>query len=465
MSFDTIQRSIQDSAPVELYEWTAVLPNLYGVSQPNTPGPLVISDDLDYPDYASASAAGWSGHGFLDGQSSVCECGSPCSSPNKSCFGFSGGGFVTKSRFQGGIGDAGGYHYLEKTFVLDPFTEYEVRAMVRKLTPGSTGFRQYGMSINSADGSGAGDDWSFAIVRGTTDGTGNLNIKFGEYDLEYGMGLLTLQFRDLSIYTTAGGGGTPEGSTTITDRLTSADRPFVFQGETFLPAMLHRTALHKGSGETSASELTVTAPRAMDLVQQFFAVDGTPSAILSLRLIRVESSDPTTYAVAFIGEAVKGDFSGASIEILCLSPEAKMKKKIPSILNQKECPWFTYDQDCRVDPGTFAMTDAEVLDIDATGKIITIDGLSAFYGTDTTYFVNGVLIRTDGSRAYIESQVGETIVLQDPMPSLIVGDLVTLVAGDDFTMNTCASRFNNAIRFGGTMVGMATKNPFEVGMQ
>jgi hypothetical protein len=253
-----------------------------------------------------------------------------------------------------------------------------------------------------------------------------------------------------------------DGSTNIVYyRFTSADRTINYLGFDWGPAELRRSNLHKGSGETAAAELVVTARRDMDFVQEHFAAEGAPSASVALKMYRIEPGQ-TGQAIPFIGDAMFGTFKQNYIDITCMTPEARLTRRIPRMLNQPRCNWFTFDEGCALNPATF-MFESVITAID--DRVITITGVDAEKDGDIGYYTGGTLIAPNGERGFIEGSVGDDIILLSRMPLLVVTDTVSLLPGDDFTLKTCHLRFGNAARFTGTTVRQPRVNPYVSGIR
>lgn len=496
MTYNTAQRSVQDSEVVELYEWTAFLPGLFGDYIPPT-GPLVVQDFLAEDD-CGGFTTGWAPHGNADGHgfpvyAGACN-GEGSDSPNLLCvspplsrfldadcnfiqlastFDWTTGvqnGIYIRSIFVGGI-TSGGYHYLEKTFGpadgIVAGQTYQVQVLGRG-TPGPPyGFRQLGMSLQMSGGVESTNrlrstSWHTLYRNVIADGAGEINVRLGDHLMEYGMREVHMYFRNLRIFAV---GGTPpdvdEGTSTRIYRFTSADRPITFQGNVYLPALLRRSSLQRGSGEVTESEMVVTAARDMDLVQEFFGGSGTPTAPLTLRMYRVEPSDLTTYAIPFHGEVMFGEFNGNQIDMTHMTPEARLRRRIPRMLNQPKCNWMLGDEDCRVDLASVSFV-GTVSAVD--GRVITVDGSEVFRDTDSAYFINGTVVGPNGERSFIEGTDGDDVIMMDSIDAIEIGTEVTLVAGDDFSLRTCQDRFSNALRFSGTTVKQPVVNPHVTGL-
>jgi hypothetical protein len=120
---------------------------------------------------------------------------------------------------------------------------------------------------------------------------------------------------------------------------------------------------------------------------------------------------------------------------------------LPRFKTGLTCPFNTYDTfTCGVVRGDFTLADAEVTAV--SGADVTVAGLSAFYGADLTYFVQGTLALPSGVELPIQSVLGDVLTLYEARADITVGDIVSVTAGDDHTATTCRERFDNIVRFG-----------------
>ncbi|MCA1596140.1 MAG: DUF2163 domain-containing protein [Chloroflexi bacterium] len=97
-----------------------------------------------------------------------------------------------------------------------------------------------------------------------------------------------------------------------------------------------------------------------------------------------------------------------------------------------------------------AITQARTVGTVTGRKVFTvtaIDGYSGFFQYGTARFTSG---QNAGRSMEIKNNSGATITLQQDMPhDIAAGDAVTLVAGCDWLIGTCSTRYNNVINFGG----------------
>jgi uncharacterized phage protein (TIGR02218 family) len=113
----------------------------------------------------------------------------------------------------------------------------------------------------------------------------------------------------------------------------------------------------------------------------------------------------------------------------------------------KRCRYKLGDSDCTLDLTAFTFS----------GTVVTVHNNQRITVTTSKpdgYFKYGRVIFTSGLNIDLEMETinntGQMVSLFLPMPYVInVGDALNLIAGDDKSLATCHSKFNNAINHGG----------------
>lgn len=228
---------------------------------------------------------------------------------------------------------------------------------------------------------------------------------------------------------------------------TSGKRNIVFEGNTFIPTSIKRTDPQSG-GSDAVGQITVTMPT--DTALGLALKAGAPASSVQLRIIRYHRPHLSSPAIIFVGEVASTDCQGDVAVLTCDPPTAQLTLPIPRGLIQKEhCVWsFTDPFTCKVNPATFTFNGSvSVID----GLWVTVPGAQDFGFTAvpgiefTDFFTFGVLTRGE-HKGMIEEQDGDSVRLIEILPSLVVGDAVSLLAGDDRTLQTCRNKFGNQLR-------------------
>ena len=232
----------------------------------------------------------------------------------------------------------------------------------------------------------------------------------------------------------------------------TCEENYVFDGITFVPEYIVRTGLHYSS-DFARDVLTVTLPAYNAVAATFFT--GTPEYQVKLSVLRggyhgggfaqIWSGTVNGASFDFSGEAYTCDLS-------CETLAAKMERQGLSRCYQLTCPHTLYGERCRLDQGLFAVGTAVLRQTSAIDL-----SLAASYPDG--YFAGGHLVRNrDGSRRYIVTSSGTAIRMERSL-HCAPGEGLTLYPGCDKTRDTCCSKFNNGVNFGG-FPWLPTENPF-----
>ncbi len=234
---------------------------------------------------------------------------------------------------------------------------------------------------------------------------------------------------------------------------TSSKKQVTFNGEIYVPKEITRGQISLG-GEDRPGALTVNIPADCDVGE--LLKEGLAYAPLRLQVIRLQREALDDPAYIFDGDVIShdGDENAEMIAVQCSPTLAALQESVPHELVQKDqCPWQTGDpHTCKVDllkftfTGTVASISSDDLTIEVTGAAAFVPDLVGAT-TLSDMFVGGI-IRKGPYQGAINAQNLDFVVLDESLPTLIVGDEVELVAGDDRTKFTCKNKFQNIDNFG-----------------
>lgn len=238
-------------------------------------------------------------------------------------------------------------------------------------------------------------------------------------------------------------------------RYTSGDQPVTLNGNIFAPlAALTRSALGANSTSDTAA-LVVTMPTTAQVVRDY-GLDDVPPRSLLLRVYRRQARS-LDFVEIWVGSVVAIKPSGRMAEVRSVSQLGeRLSTAVPAVSVQRMCNHVLYSRFCRVDRLTY---DFETVVTNVSGGTVTLASIGI---APDDWFRAGEIVRNvDGERRTIVKQTGAVLTLASPFRTLANGNGVTLYAGCDHTLETCADKFNNAINFGGhpTVPG---SNPFLV---
>jgi len=230
----------------------------------------------------------------------------------------------------------------------------------------------------------------------------------------------------------------------------SGDAPRLFQGQTYLPAVLQRTEVDQ-NGETSSGNVTVT----LDLdnpVAQLFR-EGPPSTPVSL-IVTCGHDGETETACVFTGRVMSAKIQ-ETCEFICAPRQAVWKQPIPALTFQYQCPLRWGTARCGVNKSAWRVP-ATLTDV--SGLTITS---TAFAGHPDGHFKGG-WIEYLGDTRTITGHVGPVLTLRTMLPSLVPGAEVVAYPGCQGTEDDCANRYNNLLNHMG-FKRIPTRQPFDSG--
>lgn len=228
-------------------------------------------------------------------------------------------------------------------------------------------------------------------------------------------------------------------------RYTSADSDQTYDLYTYTAKPISRGCF-KCSSESVKSDLDIECDPSLDVLSQY--VSQVPYDIVYLKITRYFPDDGTS-RVLWQGRITSVKFNGlGNAEITCESIYAALRRQTLRRCWQKACPHALYSQgygECMVDKEAFK----------AVSVVSLVSGMTMTLSTnpgDANYFQGGYLVIEDNGdviRRYIRSQDGAVLVMDAVLSDDYVGFDVALYPGCDHSMNTCISKFNNVINYGG----------------
>lgn len=259
---------------------------------------------------------------------------------------------------------------------------------------------------------------------------------------------------------------------------TSGQQQFTYLGETYLPRPISRTEDRIESLQT-AREIVVKLPATDPFVARY--IPTVPAQQDTVKIFRFHTTDGGTPEVVQI---FAGNVSNVAISknneaaINCRSRASLLARQIPRQTCRALCNHVLYDARCKVNNTSFQVT--------GTVSALSSDGLSITVGTSTsafpatglqlsaqltaapTFLLGGEIARAGLERRMIRATTNPgsnvTVISIDlPFAKLAVGTSVTLLAGCDHQITTCATKFANENNYGG-FPWIPKKNVFQVGV-
>lgn len=249
---------------------------------------------------------------------------------------------------------------------------------------------------------------------------------------------------------------------------TSSSTEFTYEGDTYEPIVISRTAPTINNKETSGN-ITVRFPFNNEFVRRYLG--GVPPSPDRVDIYRAHLSDSTAEVQTFWAGFVTGvKFKGTEAVVSLSGLSSRMSAQIPSKTFSWMCNHILYGEGCRVAESSHTFEfNITAVSTDGITLTVTDNGRASTEIAADASFFNGGTIRTgvEGSQRMALSVTDAStpntyeIVLMVPVSGLEVGQGISLSAGCDHSVQTCRSRFNNVERYGGFPF-VPTLNPFVI---
>jgi uncharacterized phage protein (TIGR02218 family) len=238
------------------------------------------------------------------------------------------------------------------------------------------------------------------------------------------------------------------------------------------PAVISRSAT-TDSHEEAQSTVTVTLDHTLPVVSGMLT--GSPNYRLATLTIFRYQPGATDKALVARGRISSVRWRGTTVEVTFSMAASLLQQPVPRLTFLPTCNHVVYDAYCGIIAQDFTW-DATVLAVFAQGAVggspdgpsFTVDASTNPYGT-AGYFAAGYFRLTGSNEPnFIISHTAASgvalVVSMTALPAaLTVGATLTLTAGCDGSIGTCARKFVNLQNFLGFPY-MPTKNPFTQGL-
>lgn len=230
---------------------------------------------------------------------------------------------------------------------------------------------------------------------------------------------------------------------TVHYRYTSADRPVQADNHEWAPLAISDEGIAAG---TDNDELTITLPASAGVCQLYTGVPPSSAVRVKIHAFHFDDTDKGVITL-WHGSVTNRKRTGAEIaEFSCSSLAATFNRTGVRLSWGRSCPYALYDQNCRVIPAHHAI-ESEISGItDGLLRTSLPDGIPEGWlnGGYIEYHLNGVTERR-GIRVHKEG----TLSLFGGVAGLKNGISLKLYPGCDLTTETCESKFNNLLNYGG----------------
>lgn len=238
-------------------------------------------------------------------------------------------------------------------------------------------------------------------------------------------------------------------------RYTNADQDISLGGNTWLHHAISDGGLTVGAGDS----LDVTVPADNPVAMLYRNVP--PSSPVRIRIHRWHVDDTQSeFRTVWIGTITEVKREAIDrTQLITASLASTFTRSGLRLTWARACPYSLYDHNCKMAPEQFAVGGLVVTALDGVSITVNLPAELPgdwFSGGYVEWIVDGVTERR-GLRAQNGNQLG----LFGGAVGINVGQIVTLFPGCDRTIDTCNSKFNNVLNYGGEP-HMPGKSPYQI---
>lgn len=239
---------------------------------------------------------------------------------------------------------------------------------------------------------------------------------------------------------------------------TTSEESVTYDGQVYAPLPIKHSAIAL-TGDVAKSQLTISVPQDCP-VGELFRVQP-PTGVVSVTLFAKHVGDAEVKAI-WKGRIVNVTWEQPWLNLTTESVFSSLQRLGLRRKYGTQCPHPLYSVGnglCNVVKASYK-TDYAVTSI--TGATVNC---AAAAGAAVDHFAGGVVTWIHAESGYLEqrmvksSDASGNFVLTSQPPGLVVGAALSTYPGCDHSLDTCHSKFANALNFGG-MPFIPTKNPF-----
>jgi hypothetical protein len=237
-------------------------------------------------------------------------------------------------------------------------------------------------------------------------------------------------------------------------RFTSAAQDIVFGGATYTAVEMKRSDPQDNPAERRNNRLTVQINNAERPFSDYVGIQ--PAVPLTCTISRIQLDEAATASplsspqpptavitalVLFQGYVTSVAFKGRNATVQMNPNTEQFYREIPRFKYHAQCNHVLYDTFCTLDRNSFAQSGL-VNGID--GNVISVSGFTG------TAFIGGYVQNASGTDyRMILDHSADALTLLLPFADSVLGTTVKAFQGCDHTVQTCKTKFNNVINFGG----------------
>lgn len=238
---------------------------------------------------------------------------------------------------------------------------------------------------------------------------------------------------------------------------TSGESDFNYNTKTYTAESIGRTEI-EFTGDLPKNDLTLTVPYNFPIALLFRVAPPSDVVHLIVREIHRADTIDNEAIVKWRGRVLNARWNeDMTVSLNCENFLTSMRRTGLRRLYQRQCPHILYGNACGLANTSFAIS----AQLTSGGGVSLQSPTFLALGDD---FLAGGYVEWEKSpgvyeRRAIRSHTGDTIEITYPIPELTSLDTVTVYPGCDHTLDTCRSKFNNVVNYGGFPY-IPQKNPF-----
>jgi len=228
--------------------------------------------------------------------------------------------------------------------------------------------------------------------------------------------------------------------------------PYVFQGESYIPATIGRDRTEM-SEDITRTALDLRVPGNFPVAELFRL--SPPEGVVLMTIFRLQLLDDSMeYISVYKGRTISCEFQKDGNEATLHHEPIFSSLRRPGLrmVYDTQCVHGLYSPGCTVLKDLWRV-DASILDI--SGRDVIIQLVSE---VPDGWFDGGMLVCGD-IRRMIEKHIGVNLTLMHPIQSELTSAACQVYPGCDHTLKDCGGKFSNAENYGGEP-WLPDKNPF-----
>jgi uncharacterized phage protein (TIGR02218 family) len=227
---------------------------------------------------------------------------------------------------------------------------------------------------------------------------------------------------------------------------TNTDVSVLYNANVYQPAVLERGSLEKDS-QLNATKLSIAFAYMQEPAVKYIADNSVDLTWISIMRV-FQDQVPIEASVIFIGHIRDISFKGQQGQVTCIGFEYYLGKQLPRYRYQPQCNWKLFSTQCGKVRASYKQS-VIVTAIQADGLAFTC---SAMVVQEDNYYRGGDVERiyTGGKeKRMLAWSSGTNLGLRFKMRDLRVGSTLDIYPGCDGAVNTCITKYNNLLNFGG----------------